>query len=240
MHIAFVAGATGYTGREVVRELAAQGVRTLAHVRPDSPRLDEWRERFVALGAELDATPWTREAMAARLAELSPTHVFALLGTTLKRARQAAAEGRVEDYEAVDFGLSKLLMDALLDARLRPRFVYLSSAGASPLARGSYMQIRWRVEEALRGSGLPYTIARPSIITGPDRDETRTGERMAAVVANGILNVASMFGGRRLAARYRSTSNAVLARALVARALDPASENAVLESEHLRDANAAT
>lgn len=236
MHIAFVAGATGYTGREVVRELAGRGVRTLAHVRPDSARLPEWRERFTAHGAEVDTTPWTREAMAARLAALSPTHVFALLGTTLKRARRAAAEGRVEDYDAVDFGLSKLLMDALLETGLRPRFVYLSSAGASPLARGSYMQIRWRVEEALRTSGLPYTIARPSIITGPDRDEPRPGERMAAVVANGVLNVASMFGGRRLAARYRSTSSDVLARALVARALDPAAGNTVLESEQLRDA----
>lgn len=236
MHIAFVAGATGYTGREVVRELAERGVRTLAHVRPDSPRLDAWRERFGALGAEVDTTPWTHDAMAARMAELAPTHVFALLGTTLKRARRAAAEGRVEDYEAVDFGLTKLLLDAVRDSGLRPRFVYLSSAGASPRARGAYMQVRWRVEEALRDSGLPYTIARPSFITGPDRDETRPGERIGAAVADGLLSVATMFGGRRLAARYRSTSNTALARALVARALDPAAENAVLESEELRRA----
>jgi uncharacterized protein YbjT (DUF2867 family) len=236
MHIAFVAGATGYTGREVVRLLVERGVRTLAHVRPDSSRLDQWRERFTGVGAEVDTTPWTRDVLAARLAELSPTHVFALLGTTLKRARQAAAEGRVEDYEAVDYGLSKMLIDALLDAGLRPRFVYLSAAGASPLARGAYMQIRWRVEEALRDSGLPYTIARPSFITGPDRDEVRPGERMGAAVANGILAVASVFGGRQLAARYRSTTSTTLARALVARALDPAAENTVLESELLRHA----
>lgn len=236
MHIAFVAGATGYTGREVVRLLAERDVRTLAHVRPDSSSLDQWRERFGALGVEVDTTPWTREAMAARLAELSPTHVFSLLGTTLKRARQAASEGRVEDYDAVDYGLSKLLIDSLVDSGLRPRFVYLSAAGASPLARGSYMQIRWRVEEALRDSGLPYTIARPSFITGPDRDEVRPGERMGAAVADGLLAVASVFGGRRLAARYRSTSSTALARALVARALDPAAENTVLESELLRHA----
>ncbi|HWN66621.1 MAG TPA: epimerase, partial [Haliangium sp.] len=180
--------------------------------------------------------PWEREAMAARLAELSPTHVFSLLGTTYKRARQAAAEGRVEDYDAVDYGLTKILMDALVDRSLRPRFIYLSAAGANPLARGLYMQVRWRVEEALRDSGLPYTIARPSFITGPDRDEARPAERIGAAVANGVLNVASMFGGRRLAERYRSTSSAVLAQALVARALDPAAENIVLESETLRRA----
>lgn len=236
MPIAFVAGATGYTGREVVRVLVERGLRTVAHVRADSPRLDEWRERFGALGAEIDTTPWTREAMAARLAELAPTHVFSLLGTTLKRARHAASEGRIEDYEAVDWGLTKLLIDAVVDMGSRPRFVYLSAAGVSPLARGSYMQVRWRVEEALRASGLPYIIARPSFITGRDRDEARPGERIGAAVANGLLNVASLLGGRRLAARYRSTSSTVLAQALVARALDPAAEDAVIESEHLRHA----
>jgi uncharacterized protein YbjT (DUF2867 family) len=236
MDIAFVAGATGYTGREVVGALVARGVRTLAHVRPDSPRLDEWRTRFGEQGAEVDTTPWTREAMTARLAELSPTHVFALLGTTFKRARRAAAEGRLEDYEAVDYGLSMMLIEALVDARLRPRLVYLSAAGASAHARGSYMQVRWRVEEALRSSGLPYTIARPSFITGPDRDEARAGERVGAAVADGLLSVASVLGGRRLAARYRSTSSTVLAGALVARAFDPAAENTVLQSEDLRHA----
>lgn len=234
MHTAFVAGATGYTGREVVRVLAGRGVRTLAHVRPDSERLAGWRERFTALGAELDTTPWQRTAMAARLAELAPTHVFALLGTTRKRAGAAAAHGRDETYEAVDYGLSKLLIDALVDARLRPRFVYLSAAGASPRARGAYMQARWRVEEALRASGLPYTIARPSFITGADRDEDRPGERVGAALTDGFLTLASALGGRRLAARYRSTTNTVLATALVTCALDPAAENTVLESEALR------
>jgi uncharacterized protein YbjT (DUF2867 family) len=239
MHIAFVAGATGYTGREVVRVLAGRGVRTLAHVRPDSPRLDEWLARFTALGAEVDTTPWMRETLAARLTELAPTHVFSLLGTTLKRARRAAAEGRVETYEAVDYGLTKLLIDALVDAGLRPRFVYLSAAGASPSARGSYMQIRWRVEEALRASGLPYTIARPSFITGPDRDEQRPGERVGAAVADGVLAVAARLGARRLAARYRSTDSATLAEVLVGHALEPAvpaDGNEVLEAESLRRA----
>jgi nucleoside-diphosphate-sugar epimerase len=234
MHTAFVAGATGYTGREVVRVLAERGVRTLAHVRPDSARLAEWRERFTALGAELDATPWQRADMIARLAALAPTHVFALLGTTSKRAGAAAAQGRDETYEAVDYGLTRLLIDALVDARLRPRFVYLSAAGTGPRARGAYLQARWRVEEALRASGLPYTIARPSFITGADRDETRVGERVGAALADGFLSVASALGGRRLAARYRSTTNTVLATALVTHALEPAAESTVLESEALR------
>src|SRR5215217_2597869 len=85
MLTAFVAGATGYTGREVVRALVARGVRAVAHVRPDSPRLAEWRERFGEVGADVDATPWEEPAIRAALARWRPTHVFALLGTTRER-----------------------------------------------------------------------------------------------------------------------------------------------------------
>ena len=58
MSTAFVAGATGYTGREVVRQLAGEGGRVIAHVRPDSGRRDDWQQRFTAMGAEVDFTPW--------------------------------------------------------------------------------------------------------------------------------------------------------------------------------------
>lgn len=100
---AFVAGATGYTRRAVVRVLAERGVPVAAHVRPDSPRLTEWHARFAALGAEVDDTPWDADALAATLARRQPTHVFALLGTTRARAKR---EGTTSPYEAVDYALS--------------------------------------------------------------------------------------------------------------------------------------
>src|SRR3954471_13568122 len=93
--LAFVAGATGYTGREVVRALRARGLRVIAHVRPDSARLGEWRGRFAAMEVEVDATPWNDDAMAATMERLQPDVVFALLGTTKARAREA--EQRHED-----------------------------------------------------------------------------------------------------------------------------------------------
>ena len=43
------------------------------------------------------------------------------------------------------------------------------------------------VERAVAGSGLPYAIARPSFITGPDRDEFRPGERIGAMVSDAAL-----------------------------------------------------
>ena len=220
----------------MVRELAGRGGRTVAHVRPDSPRVAEWRQRFAGIGAETDTTPWSAEAMAGTLARLAPTHVFALLGTTRARMRQAAAHaGAAESYETVDYGLTSLLLRAAVTAGTTPRFIYLSSAGVHGATRNAYLAVRWRAEQELQASGLPYVIARPNFITGPDRDERRPLERAGAAVVDVALDVAGMLGARRARDRYRSTTAPVLARALVRLGLDPTAANRVVESEGLRE-----
>lgn len=234
MPTAFVTGATGYTGREVVRVLRESRIPTVAHVRPDSPRLAEWRARFGALGAEIDTTPWDAQAMAATLARVRPAIVFALLGTTRRRAREAAGRGTSESYASVDHGLTRLLLEAAVTSAAHPRFVYLSSAGVREGTRNAYLDARARVERALRASGLPFVIARPAIVTGPDRDEQRPLERAAALAADAALGLAARLGARRLAARWRSINGAALAAALVRLALDPAAGGRVHEADALR------
>ncbi len=234
---AFVAGATGFTGREVVRALASAGLEVTAHVRPDSDRLDEWRERFEKMGARVDTTAWNRDALAATMEKLRPDVVFALLGTVRARAKKARRAGRdpaAESYEAVDYGLTVTLLDALGQAGVRARFVYLSAAGVKPSAVSPYYKARARAEAAIRESGLPYTIARPSFITGPGRDDKRTGERIGARIADGFLALGGLFGAHDFRARYSSTTNVVLAKSLVEIGLDPARENKAAESEDLR------
>ena len=234
MQVAFVAGATGYTGREVVRELAERGVPTVAHVRPDSARVDEWRRRFEGHGASVDTTPWDAAAMTRTLTSLQPTHLFSLLGTTRARRRKVSTPGATESYEAIDFGLTALLIAAAVASGSRPRFVYLSSFGVREHATNPYLVARWRAESMLRGSGLPYTIARPSFITGPGRDESRPLERVGAGIVNVIATMARAFGARRFGNNVRSLTGPELAAGLVRYAFDPAAENATLGTEELR------
>jgi uncharacterized protein YbjT (DUF2867 family) len=236
MQIAFVAGATGYTGREVVRELVSRGVRTVAHVRPDSARTEEWRQRFESGGAAVDTTPWEDADMIRTLSALQPTHVFSLLGTTRARRRQSATRGVAESYEAIDFGLTAILIKAAVASGSRPRFVYLSSLGVREHTTNPYLVARWRAESLLRSSGLPYTIARPSFITGAGRDEPRPLERVGAGVANVIATLASVVGARRFAGSVRSLTGAELATGLVRHAFDAAAENATLGTEELQPA----
>lgn len=114
---AFVAGATGYTGREVVRALVARGIHTVAHVRPDSSSLDRWRHRFEGMKAEVDTTAWDEVPLGERLGEIAPTLIFCLIGTTRHRGKEASRHGVEETYDTVDFGLTALLARAAARAR---------------------------------------------------------------------------------------------------------------------------
>jgi nucleoside-diphosphate-sugar epimerase len=216
--VAFVAGATGYVGQAVVRALVAREQKVVAHVRSDSAELDAWRLRFGQVGVSVDTTPWRADAMNATLSALRPQQVFALLGTTRARAtalQTAGGDAAAASYEAVDYGRTRQLLDACTAASPTPAFIYLSSQGVHAGALGAYLAARWRLETALRASGLVAVIARPAIITGEDRAESRTGERIAATVSDAALAVLASLGMGKLRDRYGSIDADSLAWGLV-------------------------
>lgn len=212
---AFVLGATGFVGREVVRQLCVRGAKPIAHVRPDSSKLATWQRTFGAEGATVDTTPWDAAKLAATFAARfadGPAQLYILIGTTRGKARADAVEGNI--YEKVDLGLTQLAVDAAKASGTRPRLVYLSSVGAKATAGSAYLAARGKAEDVVMTSGLPWAIARPSIITG-ERDESRVGERTAAIVGDGLLAVAGVLGGTKLRDRFRSTTPDVLASSLI-------------------------
>ena len=227
MKRAFVVGATGLTGRFVVAELCARGMDVTAHVRPDSPRLEEWREHFEGMGATLDTTPWERAAMSERFASDKPNLVFLLLGTTKKRARRGGG-----NYEEVDYGMSVMVVDALSSSE-QTGVVYLSSLGVKEGVRSAYLLARWRVEDHLRASGLPHLIARPSFIIG-DRDEPRMMEHVGSAVADGLFWGVGLFGAKKSKNRLSSIRGEALAKGLVREAVDTELLNRIVYSDDLR------
>jgi uncharacterized protein YbjT (DUF2867 family) len=210
---AFVLGATGFVGREVVRQLCVRSTPVVAHVRPDSMRLQDWRKRFAKYGATIDTSQWNVDALTLGLTKAQPSELYILIGTTKGRAKSDGVDGDI--YEQIDYGLTKLAVEAARSMHGdKPRLVYLSGLGADAHARGAYMKARGKAEDAVRSSGLPWAIARPAIITG-NREDTRRGERAAAVAGDALLSVAAVFGGKRLQAKYKSTTPDVLASALI-------------------------
>jgi uncharacterized protein YbjT (DUF2867 family) len=183
----------------------------------------------------VDTTPWEEGAIAATLVNHRPDAVFALLGTTRARAAAARRAGAPrESYDIVDYGLTAMLIRASVACASRPRFVYLSALGAGRPSGNAYLSARYKAETELRASGLPYVIARPSFITGPDRSESRPTERVAAAVADALLGVAGRFGGASARDRYSSMSAGELGAALVALAFEEGAPALVVETAELR------
>lgn len=232
---ALVVGASGYVGRAVVAELRCKDMATIAHVRPDSLRLEHWRAQFTALGAELATTAWDLEAFSKLIRERAVTHVFLCLGTTLRRRLRSSKSAVPDSYESVDFGLSALLIDACVKSGVRPQVMLLSASGARAGSRSSYLSARGRLEDHLQASGLVFTIARPGIISGPGRDEFRVFERLAGALVTWGLLWCAFLGMQMLRERYRTIDAHELAKALVAHAQDPRSQGRRLMGERLRD-----
>lgn len=230
---AFVAGATGYTGREVVAELRRRGVETVAHVRPGSASFDTWSARFATIGATVDATPWEADATARTLARLRPDFLFALLGTTRHRA---AKESLDDPYERIDYGLTDQLRRGAEAAGAATRFVYLSAIGANEGSGNKYVAVRGRMERELREGALPYLIARPAFVSGADREESRPTERVFAVATDVLLGGLALAGIRGPRDRYGTLTGHQLATAMVELALRYRNGRAVATVHDLREA----
>ncbi|MEM6674891.1 MAG: NAD-dependent epimerase/dehydratase family protein [Planctomycetota bacterium] len=233
--VAFVFGATGYAGAATVE--AASRIdhvsRVVAHVRPGSSRADAVADRFRPLGSRvsIDRTPLEPEAMAEALARIAPTHVFLCHGTTAARARVESIE---DPYEAVDVGLTRLVVEASRRIEPAPRVVALSSVGASTSARSKYLHARGRAEEVIRSSGLPHTICRAPLFGGPDRPERRNAENIARIALDPLLTLIGGLGLTRLRDRYRSMDGAEVAEGLVRSGFHYMTIDRVVESDELR------
>ena len=69
-------------------------------------------------------------------------------------------------FDAVDAAGTEHLVAAARQAGVG-RVVYVSGAGAAPDAKRHWFRAKWRAEQAVRGSGLGWTIIRPTWIFGP-------------------------------------------------------------------------
>ena len=203
-----VAGGTGLVGGAIARELAARGHRVVVLTRrPPAPGGPfEYRTA--------DAT--RDEGLAAALAGMG-TLVISLAF----RNSPVEAPRRGQTFELVDAAGTERLVAAARAAGVE-RLVYISGAGAAPDAAKHWFRAKWRAEEAIRGSGLTYTILRPSWIYGPgDHSLNRF-----VGFSRWLPFIPQIGNGRQLLAPVFVNDVA----ALVADALDtPAAENVALD-----------
>ncbi len=152
-----VAGGTGFVGRAIAHELYRRGHRIIVIAR-----------RGEATRGDLPDSVEIRVADVTRAETLSPalSGVDALVISLAFDNSPMEAPRRGQTFAAVDAAGTGNLVAAAKAAGVR-RLLYLSGAGAAPDARRHWFRAKWRAEEAVRGSGLTWTIIRPTWIYGP-------------------------------------------------------------------------
>lgn len=149
--VLFVAGATGAVGGALIPLAGRLGLAVVPQLRPKSAAKLA-HPRAVAL--ELTDAPKLVEALR------GCTTVLQLIGTMRKRFSTG------DTYEASDIGTTAALVAAAKEAGV-DHFVLLSSVGAGKPV-GAYLKAKAKAEALVRGSGLDFTILRPS--TFEDRE----------------------------------------------------------------------
>jgi len=151
-----VTGATGFVGREIVRQLheGGQTIRILARSRT-APRVQEAVSRYGAEAYPGDVL----DAASLDGASREMDAVIHLVGII--------AEAGNSTFENVHTRGTGNIVAAARQAGVR-RFVQMSALGTRPHAASRYHQTKWAAEELVRHSGLDFTIFRPSLIYGPE------------------------------------------------------------------------
>jgi len=165
-----LAGATGLVGRHVL-DLALGDPRVETVIAPTRRALPV-HAGLLAPIVDFDRLPedadwWRADA------------VVCALGTTIKVA------GSQDAFRRVDFEYP-LAIARLAHRHGTPAYVLNSAKGADPASRIFYSRTKGELEQALRGIGFnSLTFVRPGLIGG-QREEHRSGERIAGVVLGAL------------------------------------------------------
>jgi NADH dehydrogenase len=148
-----VAGGTGFLGSHIAGALAEAGhsLRILSRSAPEGRAPGEWARCDVtdagSLGGSLDGCDAVVQAVQ------FPNHPVEVprRGLTYDRFDRQGTSNMVAEAERAGV----------------ERFFYLSGAGADPGSDKSWYRAKGRAEQALRASGLTWSILRPSWAYGP-------------------------------------------------------------------------
>jgi len=150
-----VTGATGFVGHEIVKQLHAAGHAPRLLVRnPLSPKVRGLVPRYATEIHSGDVL----EANSLKPALEGCDAVIHLVGIISEVGRQT--------FERVHTEATQNLVAAAQRSGFK-RLIHMSALGTCAEARSRYHQSKWAAEQAVRDSGLDWTIFRPSIIYGP-------------------------------------------------------------------------
>jgi NADH dehydrogenase len=149
----FVTGGTGFVGKAVIRALQAHGLLVRCLVRPGSEADLKGFEAIDRVPGDVLIPKGIAESMQGCRAVI---HLVGII-------REHRASGVV--FERLHSQATANVVTAAQEAGVH-RYLQMSALGVRRDARSRYHQTKWEAEECVRGSGLDWTIFRPSVIYG--------------------------------------------------------------------------
>lgn len=207
-----VAGGTGFVGGAIARELFRRGHRVIVL----SPRGEAARGSLPDAVEIRSADVTSSSGLAAAM-----DGVDALVISLAFRNLPIEAPRRGQTFAAVDGDGTERLVTAAREAGVG-RIVYMSGAGAAIDASRHWFRVKWRAEQAVRSSGLGYTVIRPTWIYGPD-DEALN--RFIGFARRLLMVPMTNLGGQLLAPVFIDDIAELVADSIV----DPAADRQVFE-----------
>lgn len=159
-----VTGASGYVGRALVPKLIAAGDEVRCLSRQATRRRSGLPAAVGIVDADVTDPHAVEQALGGREA------VIHLVGIIRERGGQT--------FERLHAEGTRTVVAAARRAGVR-KIVHMSALGVRPNAVARYHRSKWEGEEAVRASGVPYVIFRPSIIAGPQDEFVNTFARLA-------------------------------------------------------------
>jgi NADH dehydrogenase len=144
-------GARGFVGSEVLRQLLASGHEVVAISRRLQAK--DASPGVIQVAADITGDGWQRwcQGCGAAIHLVGIIRQVPRAGVTFERAHVVATRRVIAACRAL--GIRRL--------------VHMSALGAREGAATAYHRTKWQGEEAVRASGLDWTIFRPSTLFGP-------------------------------------------------------------------------
>ncbi len=152
-----VAGGSGFVGGGIAAELHARGHRVVVLSRGGDAARGPLPDSVEVRRADVTTDEGLVDALAG---------IDALVIALAFKNSPIEAPRRGQTFMEVDAAGTERLAAAAMRAGVK-QLVYLSGAGAAPDAARHWFRAKWRAEEAIRASGLGWTIIRPTWIFGP-------------------------------------------------------------------------
>ena len=194
----WVAGASGFCGQGTVEVLTQDKSKysLLPHIRPSSRRFEKLHLDWQNKGLQSIVAEWSE--LEPFIKEHRPQVIISALGTTKKQARSGGGT-----YQEVDEDVNLRLIEWAQEYCPQAHFIYISAMGVEWGNWNTYLKARMNVENALKQSGLAYTIIRPGLLSGDSRDEKRGLEEMSSVLSNGLTKFYLSLGLKTMAYKVR-------------------------------------